>query len=158
MLHRLPRFPASIRSIQGKETTMRWFTPVLTVAIGLSLAACSPAEAPPDETVAPPNPAGSTDETPPDPETPSTDASPLPQVMHYDCEGTPVDASFDGHGQVSVAVEGSTLVLRTEPAASGAKYVDEAGNVLWTRGESDALLTRPDHPDRICTGTPASPI
>jgi len=136
---------------------MRWFTPVFTVAIGLSLAACSPAEAPPADAVPPPS-TGTTDETPPDPETPSTDAAPLPQVMHYDCEGTPVDATFDGRGQVSVAVDGATYVLRTEEAASGTKYVDEAGVVLWTRGEHDALLTRPDHPDRICTGAPATPV
>ncbi|WP_165971115.1 MliC family protein [Luteimonas terrae] len=134
---------------------MRWFTPVLATAIALSLAACSPAQAPPDDTVAPPA-GGSTAETPPDPETPSTDAAPQPQVMHYDCEGTPVDASFDGHGQVSVAVDGTTMVLRSDEAASGAKYTDEAGNVLWTRGVNDALLTRPDHPDRTCTGNPAS--
>ncbi|MET0327769.1 MAG: MliC family protein [Luteimonas sp.] len=136
---------------------MRWFTPVFTAAIALSLTACSPAEAPPDDTVAPPA-SGSTEETPPDPETPSTDATAQPQVMHYDCEGTPVDASFDGHGQVSVAVEGATYVLRTEAAASGAKYVDEAGVVLWTRGAHDAILSRPDHPDRTCTGNPAAPV
>ena len=34
---------------------MRWFTPVFTAAIALSLAACSPAEAPPDDTVTPPS-------------------------------------------------------------------------------------------------------
>ena len=137
---------------------MRWFTPVFTAAIALSLAACSPAEAPPDDTVTPPNATGSTDEAPPDPESSGTDGAAAPQVMHYDCEGSPVDASFDGHGQVSVAVDGATMVLRTEEAASGAKYTDEAGNVLWTRGATDAILTRPGHPDRTCTGNPATPV
>lgn len=137
---------------------MRWFTPVFTVAIGLSLAACSPADAPPADDAATPPTTGSTDATPPDPETPSTDAAPLPQVVHYDCEGTPVDASFDGRGQVSVAVDGAQYVLRTEDGASGTKYVDDGGIVLWTRGGHDALLTRPDHPDRTCTGAPAAPV
>lgn len=137
---------------------MRWHSTVLVAAIGFGLIACTPAEAPPDERVPPPSPDGTTAETPPDPETPSTDAAPMPQVIHYDCEGTPVDASFDGRGQASVSVDGATLVMQTEQAASGARYTDGAGNVLWTRGDMDALLMRPDHPDRSCTGTPASPI
>lgn len=138
---------------------MRWFTPVFTAAIGLSLAACSPADAPSVDDAATPSPTGSTDETPSAPETPDADAAPLPQVMHYDCEGTPVDATFDGRGQVSVAVDGAIHVLRTEEeAASGTKYVGEAGVVLWTRGANGALLTRPDHPDRTCTGDAASPV
>lgn len=133
---------------------MRWFTPVLTVAIGLSLAACAPADAPPpDDDMTPEDTAVA---TPPDSGTPAGDTAPVPQVMHYDCEGTPVDATFDGHGQVSVAVDGATMVLRTEQAASGAKYTDEAGHVLWTRGAHDALLSRPGHPDRSCTGNPAA--
>lgn len=128
---------------------MRWYTPVFTVAIGLSLAACSPAEAPPADAAVPP-PTGDAEATPPD------DAA-SPQVMHYDCEGTPVDATFDGHGQVSVAVDGAVHVLRTDAAASDAKYIDDAGMVLWTRGGHDALLKRPDHPDRTCSGAPAIP-
>jgi len=136
---------------------MRWHSPILVAAIGCALIACSPAEAPPDATA--PDPAGSASgETPPDPETPSTDAAPMPQVIHYDCEGTPVDASFDGRNQATVSVDGVTLVMQTEEAASGAKYTDGAGNVLWTRGNSDALLMRPDQPDRSCTGSPAAPL
>ncbi|MDR6991015.1 MliC family protein [Luteimonas sp. 3794] len=131
---------------------MRWFTPVLTVAIGLTLAACSPAEAPTVDDPATPPATESTEPAPPDP------AAPAPQVIHYDCEGTPVDATFDGHGQVSVAVDGANHVLRTEDGPSGTKYVDDAGVVLWKRGEHDALLTRPDRPDRICSGAPAAPV
>ncbi len=137
---------------------MRWFTPVFTVAIGLSLAACSPAEAPPADDAPAPPAAGNTQDTPPNSEIPSADTAPQLQVVHYDCEGTPVDASFDGLGQVSVAVDGANHVLRTEDGASGTKYVDGAGIVLWTRGGHDALLTRPDHPDRTCTGAPAAPV
>ena len=131
---------------------MRWFAPGFTVAIGLSLAACSPAEAPTVDNPETPPATETVDATTPD------SGSPAPQVVHYDCEGTPVDATFDGHGQVSVAVDGAHHVLRTEDGPTGTKYMDEAGIVLWTRGGHDALLTRPDHPDRTCTGAPAAPL
>ncbi|WP_052772823.1 MliC family protein [Luteimonas sp. FCS-9] len=139
---------------------MRHAPPLLIAALGLALAACSPAQAPADETVPPPAadaPAGAT--MPPDPETPTPDAAPIARVVHYDCEGTPVDATFDGRGQASVAIDGANVVLRTEsdPAMQGARYADDQGNVLWTRGANDAILLRTDHPDRVCTGTPGTP-
>ncbi len=131
---------------------MRWTSPVLAAAIGLGVAACSPAGTP-----EPVTPEGSTAETPPEPETPTTDAAPVPQVIHYDCEGIAVDASFDGRDQAVVSLEGTTYAMRTEAAGSGAKYVDDAGNVFWTRGTNEALLMRPDQPDRSCSGSPAAP-
>lgn len=137
---------------------MRWYSTVFTFTLGCTMIACSPAEAPPDDRMPPPAGAGATDERPSDPGTRSADAAPTPQVIHYDCEGTQVDASFDGRDQASVSVDGVTMTMRTEAAASGAKYSDGEGNVLWTRGATDALLMRPDHPDRTCTGTPVSAI
>lgn len=130
---------------------MRWHSPILVAAIGGVLIACAPAEAPPDERTPPPA-ADAADPTPPD------TATAAPQIIHYDCEGTPVDATFDGGDRATVQVDGMTLAMQTEPAASGAKYVDGAGNVLWTRGATDALLMRPDQPDRSCSGSPAAPV
>lgn len=127
---------------------MRVFPSILVAAIGCSLIACAPAEAPPDERTPPPgDPAeGAVPEA----------ATVAPRVIHYDCEGTPVDATFDGGERATVQVDGMTLAMQTEPAASGAKYIDGTGNVLWTRGAHDALLMRPDQPDRSCTGHPAA--
>lgn len=131
---------------------MRWHLSILVAAVSGALIACSPAEAPPDERTPPPaaDAGGSTPA-----ETATVTA---PQVVHYDCEGTPVDASFDGGDRATVRVDGQTLAMQTEPAASGTKYVDGAGNVLWTRGAHDALLMRADQPDRSCTGHPADPV
>lgn len=135
---------------------MRWYTPVLVAAISGSLIACTPAQAPPDDTVAPP--AATTGNEPgPAADAPAADDAAMPQVVHYDCEGTPVDATFDGRGQANVAMEGATFVMRTEQAASGAKYSDGAGTVLWTRGADSALLQRPDRPDRLCSLAPIAP-
>lgn len=133
---------------------MRWFAPVFTAAIGLSLAACSPAEAPTVDNAATPPPTDSP--ASPEAAVPEADPSAGTMVIHYDCEGTPVDATFDGLGQVSVSIQGAHHVLRTEDGAAGTKYVDETGVVLWQRGGTGALLTRPDRPDRICTGAPAT--
>ncbi|MCD9026670.1 MliC family protein [Luteimonas sp. BDR2-5] len=120
--------------------------PFLTAAaICTLLVACSQAEAPPDTTVPPPAAADADAAT--EPETPSTDAAPA--VSMYDCEGTRITATFDGDA-ASVSVDGQVLALYSEPAASGAKYADEAGNVLWTRGPNDALLTVVGQPDRAC--------
>lgn len=132
---------------------MRWFTPVFTAAFACSLAACAPAEAPPDDTVTPPNADVATSDTAPD--APAMQDAGQNRVVHYDCEGTPVDATFDGHGQVSVAVDGATMVLRSEDTSSD-RFHDEAGNELWMRGETTALLKRPDRPDRTCEGMPAA--
>ncbi|MEN4903014.1 MliC family protein [Luteimonas sp. TWI1416] len=135
---------------------MRHASPLIIAVLGFAIAGCSPAQAPADDTVPPPSPDAT---TPPDPETPSTDAAPIARVVHYDCEGTPVDATFDGQGQASVAIDGTHVVLRTQsdPAMQGARYADDQGNVLWTRGANDAILLRSDHPDRVCTGTPGTP-
>lgn len=118
------------------------------------LAACNQAEAPPDTTVPPPA-AEQAAEQAAQPETPSTDARPAPAVSTYDCEGSHITASF-GDAGVSVAVDGQVLQLHSQEAASGAKYGDDAGNVFWTRGRNDALLTVAGHPDRACTAV-ASP-
>lgn len=132
---------------------MRVLSPLLIASIALTLAACSPA---PDAPAVPDAPVA---DAPADaaPRTPQTGTAASPRIMHYDCEGTPVDASFDGRGQVSVAVDGTVHVLRTEDGAEDAKYVDDAGHELWIRGEHNALLMRPDHPDRTCTGNEATP-
>ena len=126
--------------------------PLLTAAALFTLlAACSQVEAPPDT---PAVSAPDTDATSPDPETPSTDAAAAHVVTMFDCEGTHITATFDGDA-ASVSADGRLLTLRTEPAASGAKYVDADGNVLWTRGPNDALLTLVGQPDRACIATAA---
>lgn len=133
---------------------MRVLCPVLTASLVIALAGCSPS---PDDAIAPDN-ADATDAA----DISGTasgmvagDTPAAPRIVHYECEGTPVDASFDGLGQVSVAVDGANFVLRTEDGAQGSKYIDEDAHVLWIRGEH-TLLTRPDRPDRICTGNEAS--
>lgn len=134
---------------------MRVLSPLLVASIGLSLAACSPAPA--DDTSAAPAPPDAEAMTGPASAAPSTNAASPPRIMHYDCEGTPVDASFDGRGQVSVAIDGETFLLRTEDGAEGERFVDEAGHVLWMRAAGNVLLMRPGRPDRICTGNEAMP-
>ena len=132
---------------------MRVLCPVLTASLFLVLAGCSPSQD--DAAAADTADAGST--TPPASAPPPPETGPSPRIMHYDCEGTLVDASFDGQGQVSIAVDGSTFLLRTEDGAQGTKYVDEAGNQLWTRSQDSALLMRPGHPERTCAGNEAAP-
>lgn len=132
---------------------MRVLSPLLIATFGLSLAACSPSQEMP---AAPDTPAADTAvET--DAEPSRSASTSTPRIMHYDCEGTPVDASFDGAGQVSIAVDGANFVLRSEDGPAGMKYVDDAGHELWLRGAHNALLMRPDHPDRTCTGNEAAP-
>ena len=101
-----------------------------------ALPACSntPPAAPPTETTA------------------TGDFTPRNQV--FDCNGRIVIATFDGEN-ATVLVDGVTHVLPGVPAGSGAKFMDDAGNTLWTKGADEGLWTPAGGDDVSCSATGA---
>ncbi|UNK41193.1 MliC family protein [Luteimonas sp. S4-F44] len=120
--------------------------------IGLALAACSNER----ETSAPPAsppPAPATMEAPPP--TGSLAAreaeSAPPSTVRYRCGDHTYTVAYEDDGDTALMqVDGRTLSLRTTPAASGARYADDAGNVLWTKGSDEADITVDGAPAQAC--------
>jgi membrane-bound inhibitor of C-type lysozyme len=72
---------------------------------------------------------------------------PLRQV--YQCGDLAVTAEFPTPDGVTLAWQGNSLALKRVPAASGAKYADDAGNEFWT--QDGAMLTLAGQAMRRCT-------
>ena len=75
--------------------------------------------------------------------------NPLGQA--YQCGDLAVTAEFPTPDAVTLAWPGNSLALKRVPAASGAKYADDAGNEFWTK--DGALLTLAGQAMRRCTLT-----
>lgn len=72
------------------------------------------------------------------------------QETLYRCGDKTVQATFRGDDAATVVIEGRTFAMTGEEAASGARYVDTRGNVLWTKGGDEAVLTLQGEQDRAC--------
>lgn len=107
---------------------------VLVIAVA---AACQPEHAPEAR-------AGGTDEA----AAPAVTAA--EHRSHYRCGDKTVQATFRGDDSATVVIDGRTYAMTNEVAASGGRYVDARGNVLWTQGDSDAVLTLQGEENRPC--------
>ncbi len=72
------------------------------------------------------------------------------QETLYRCGDKTVQATFRGDDSATVVIEGRTFAMTGEEAASGARYVDTRGNVLWTKGSDEAVLTLQGEQNREC--------
>jgi len=117
---------------------------LLSVAIVLGLAACQPAQQTPAGTVDPA--AGSTDAPPA--ATATTDA----RTYAFQCGDLAVRATYRGEDAATVVAGERTFAMSSQPAAAGAKYGDGEGNVFWTKGTTEGVLSLKGEADRNCTG------
>lgn len=79
------------------------------------------------------------------------------QIQRYRCGDVTVQATFRGSDSATVVINGRTHAMRGDAAASGARYVDGRGNVLWTKGNTEAVLTLQGQPNLECrAGTGAA--
>ena len=73
------------------------------------------------------------------------------QEIQYRCGDQTVQATFRGEDSATVVIDGRTYAMTGESAASGARYVDAVGNVLWTKGTDEAVLTLQGGQNRSCS-------
>ncbi|WP_455819277.1 MliC family protein [Pseudomonas cerasi] len=65
------------------------------------------------------------------------------ETLHYTCGTLPLTVKMDNSkSEVSLILDGHPLVLKQQPAASGARYGDEH-YVFWSKGDS-AFIERND--------------
>lgn len=58
----------------------------------------------------------------------------------WQCGDRRVDARFDTAARsVALEIDGNTVTLPESPAASGARYADDAGNTFWNKGDEATL-------------------
>ena len=77
------------------------------------------------------------------------------EIVRYQCGDKAVQATFRGQGSATVVIDGRTHAMTGEQAASGARYVDTRGNVLWTKGGDQAVLALQGEENRQCTAAGA---
>jgi membrane-bound inhibitor of C-type lysozyme len=119
---------------------------LLSASLLLGLVACKP-----DEPEAPPaEPAPTAQAESPAPVEPSAPADvpdaaapPAPAVTkttrNFQCGDHAVQATFEGES-ATVLVDGKTLTLPHVPSGSGARYADDTGNEIFTKGEDEVMV------------------
>ncbi|MEN5118302.1 MliC family protein [Luteimonas sp. TWI662] len=122
--------------------------------IGLALAACSNdrAEQTHANPASPPPAPAAIEAPPPTGSLAAREAEGTPSsTVSYHCGERSYTVAYEDDGDTALMqVDGRTLTLRTTPAASGARYADDAGNVLWTKGSDEADITVDGMPSQIC--------
>lgn len=135
---------------------------LLSASLMLVLAACKPtepetppAEAPPAAQAEP-----STQAEPSAPaEVPDAALPPAPAVTKttrsYQCGEHALQATFEG-GSATVLVDGKTLTLPHVPSGSGARYADDTGNEIFTKGEDEVMVILAGEGLGTCVTQPAA--
>lgn len=78
------------------------------------------------------------------------------RVVHYRCADATVQATFRGADSATVVIDGQTHAMSAVPSASGARYEDTRGTVLWTRGAEEATLSITGQENRNCVAIDAA--
>lgn len=125
-------------ALTRRSHAMRMTAAVLVLASGaLLLGACTRTDSPDSTDAAATGDAPVAIDAPADPTGPDTtmiDAG-------FDCGGLPVAATFDNAAETAtLSWPDRQLVLPQAISASGARYVDTAGNEFWNKGD-EATLT-----------------
>lgn len=92
------------------------------------------------------------------PDAPAATAAAAAEVntYRYQCGDALVTAAFaQGDGPVTLTWNGDSLTLPHVPSGSGARYADDKGNELWTKGTRDGMLTLAGEAQRTCTAVSA---
>lgn len=122
--------------------------------IGLALAACSNerVDQTPAQPASPPPATTAMEAPPPTGSLAAREAEGTPSsTVRYDCGDRTYTVAYDEDGETALMqVDGRPLTLRTTPAASGARYADDVGNVLWTKGADEAEITLAGTPAQTC--------
>lgn len=130
----------------------------------LALGACNspspdaeaPADTAPREAATPPSPPPAAPTEPDDaPVTGSLaarEAASAPgSTLDFDCEGIRITVAYENDDALAkFVVDGETLALDREDAASGAMYADTAGNRFWAHRPDEARLTLAGDHERNC--------
>lgn len=118
----------------------------------LALAAC---QKPAPDAPRPPAPA-------PAPAAAAAAPAPAPAVTRafntytYQCGDKTITltvASGEGDPPATLHIDGKTVILPHAISGSGARYADDQGNELWTKGMTDGMLTLAGEAQRTCTAT-----
>lgn len=134
---------------------------LLSASLVLGLAACKPTE--PEAPPAEPAPTAQVEpsmqaETPAQPDAPDV-APPAPVVTKtthsYQCGDHALQATFEGES-ATVLVDGQTLTLPHVPSGSGARYADDVGNEIFTKGENEAMVILAGEGLGTCVTQPAA--
>ncbi len=136
---------------------MRTASLLAALSTAFALAACDrapPADAAP---ATPPPPAAPATVDPPD-EAVATgslaarEAAGEPDAtLDFDCEGVRITVAYENDERVArFVVDGDTLSLEREEAASGAMYADAQGNRFWAHRPDEARLTLAGDHERNC--------
>lgn len=116
----------------------------------------APADAAPREAATPPSPPPAAPTEPEDaPMTGSLaarEAASAPEsTLDFDCEGIRITVAYENDDALAkFLVDGETLALDREDAASGAMYADTAGNRFWAHRPDEARLTLDGDHERNC--------
>ena len=72
-------------------------------------------------------------------------------TLDFDCEGIRITVAYENDDALAkFVVDGETLALDREDAASGAMYADTAGNRFWAHRPDEARLTLDGDHERNC--------
>ena len=129
----------------------------------LALAACTLAacQKPAPDAARPPPPAPATAPPPPAPPTapaPASTASAPLNTIAYACGDKTISVAFDaGDAPAVLTFDGKTVTLPHAISASGARYADDQGNELWTKGMTDGMLTLAGEAQRTCKASETAP-
>lgn len=72
------------------------------------------------------------------------------KIVEYRCGELEVTAVFIEQNRVTLMLVDRQLSLALTPAASGVRFANERGNVFWTKGPDDAMLTLAGDATRNC--------
>ncbi|MCE5233059.1 MAG: MliC family protein [Mizugakiibacter sp.] len=134
-------------------------TPLFTLLLVLSLAACQATVAPRPAATVPPAPTPPAAPTspavapPPAAPAPPAVAAPAPRNLAYQCGDRRVGARIDGDAIV-LALPGRELRLPQQVSASGTRYADGEGSEFWSKG-AEARLTLDGGKPQACALTDA---
>lgn len=73
------------------------------------------------------------------------------RIVEYRCGELEVTAVFNEQDRVNLMLVDRQLSLALTPAASGARFANDRGDVFWTKGSDDAMLTLAGDPTRSCS-------
>lgn len=122
--------------------------------LGLALAACSNdrVDQTPANPASPPPAPAAMQAPPPTGSLAAREAEGAPpSTISYHCDDRTYTVAYEDDGDTALMqLDGRTLTLRTTPAASGARYADDDGNVLWTKGADEADVTVDGLPAQTC--------
>lgn len=73
------------------------------------------------------------------------------RIVEYRCGELEATAVFNEQDRVNLMLIDRQLSLALTPAASGVRFANDRGDVFWTQGPDDAMLTLAGDATRSCS-------